>query len=156
MIPDSRRYDKHHCLVLPGCFIYGSNTVTMRVLLLLLVYLVALTAIPAGLLLMIHPDGSALGLSVAVLEQSVLETFFFPGFVLTFLLGGAGLWSVFLMMSGNQRVFVVTLFTGLLVIAAVVLQLMFLPYYHWLSVVYLLLGFMISILSYQLMGKAAF
>ena len=54
----------------------------------LLQLVVALGAIPAGLALIIYPDGSAVGMSTTLLSQAPFQDFLIPGL---FLLIGNGL-----------------------------------------------------------------
>ena len=50
---------------------------------------VALGALPCGALLMIYPDGSALKMSISMLQGSPFASFFWPGLIL-FLVNGIG------------------------------------------------------------------
>lgn len=128
----------------------------MRNLLLLLVGFVAITTLTGGLLLTYEPDGSLLELSPSMLINSPFQTFFIPGLVLAFVVGGANLFALVVVGSRTIYSYRYAVFGGLVLVAYLVLQMLFLPYYHWLQVIYIAIGFLIVLLSYQLMGKAAF
>lgn len=128
----------------------------MRNLLLLLVGFVAITALTGGLLLTYEPDGSLLELSPSMLANSPFQTFFIPGLVLAFVVGGANLFALVVVGSRTIYSYRYAIAGAIVLISFIVLQMLFFSYYHWLQVVYIAIGCLIVLLSYQLMGKAAF
>ena len=128
----------------------------MRVLLLVLTSLVSLTAIPFGLMMMISPDGSNLGLSTALLANTPFATFFLPGLVLTVIVGGIHMAALFLIMDEHPAVYRVSLTAGVVLIAWIIVQAIFLMTFFWLHGLYLFIGILTAVISYQLQGKAAF
>jgi hypothetical protein len=128
----------------------------MRYLLLSLITLVAITALCSGLLLMYEPNGRALSLPLGVLDHSPFPNFFAPGLILTVVVGGPCF--VALLFSGNRdgQSYRTALYVGLILIGWVISQMLLTQYFHWLQLLYLIIGLLIVLLSYQLMGKAAF
>lgn len=127
----------------------------MRAVLLLLNSFVTLTALPAGMLLMLEPDGNSLGLSLSILLNTPFPDFFIPGLVLALIVGGCSLVSLFLIMSHSAASYKLAMASGIVLTIWIVTELILIPYYHWLQGLYLAIGILIALTSYQLMGKAA-
>ena len=128
----------------------------MRNLLLSLITLVAITALCSGLLLMYEPNGRALGLPAVVLDHSPFPDFFVPGLILTVLVGGTCFVALLLSGSRNRQSYRLALYAGLVVMGWGIGQMLLMQYYHWLQLLYLGIGLLIVLLSFQLMGKAIF
>lgn len=126
----------------------------MRLTLFLLVSFVTLTALPMGLMMMYEPDGSALGLSTDILSRTPFGSFFIPGLILALVIGGGCLMGLFLLINQSPRSYKLTMFNGILLIGWTIGQLLFTSYYHWIQGIYLVAGILITLTSYQLMGKA--
>lgn len=127
----------------------------MRTVLLVLTSFITLTALPAGMLLMLQPDGSSLELSMSLLTGTPFHDFFIPGLVLALIVGGCSLVSLFLIMTNNSQAYKIALTGGVVLILWIIGELILMPYYHWLQGLYLAIGILIALTSYQLMGKAA-
>jgi hypothetical protein len=142
----------------------------MRSFLLLLIAFVAVTALPSGILLVYEPDGSLLGLPLAMLESSpfvnsglmlaLLQSspfanFFFPGLMLALVVGGSCILSLSLIASGNANAYKFSVGTGIILFLWIAGQMMLVQYYQWLQGIYLGIGLLIFLLSYQLLGKTA-
>lgn len=128
----------------------------MRTFLLVFISFAAFTALPAGIIMIYEPDGSSLGLSTTMLEGTPFKNFLLPGLVLAGIVGGINVISLFAIMGGNAHSYKFSLWGGIVLAGWIVAQLMFFQYYHWLQVLYLFVGILIILLSYQLLGKAAF
>lgn len=126
----------------------------MRNLLLSLLALVAITATCCGLLLMYEPDGSALGLPLAVLERSPFPNFFVPGLILTIVVGGTGFIALIFGSAANARSNRTAMYAGVVLTGWIIFQMLLTQYYHWLQLLYLGVGVLIVLLSLQLRGKA--
>jgi hypothetical protein len=126
----------------------------MRNLLLSLLALVAVTATCSGLLLMYEPDGSALGLPLAVLERSPFPNFFVPGLILTIVVGGASFVALIFGRSANGQSSRTAMYAGVVLTGWIIFQMLLTQYYHWLQLLYLGVGVLIVLLSFQLRGKA--
>lgn len=127
----------------------------MRVALLILTSLLALTALPAGMLLMLEPNGSTLGLSLSLLSSTPFPDFFIPGLLLALIVGGCSLVSLFLIMNQSPASYKIAMASGVVLVIWIVAELILIPHYHWLQGLYLAIGILIALTSYQLMGKAA-
>jgi hypothetical protein len=68
----------------------------MRSLLFLLIYFVAFTAISSGLIMVLKPDGSSLGLNLQMLHGTPFHDFFVSGLLLIFLIGGTQILAILL------------------------------------------------------------
>ena len=121
----------------------------MRVILLILVFLVAVTSCFAGIMMLYNPDRDLPGL-----ENS--GDFLYPNMIFSALVAGFNLIAVFKIMSNSSKSFRYSLVGGIALVVWVIIQIIFLQYYHWLQPLYLTLGVLIGLLSYHLMGKAAF
>jgi hypothetical protein len=82
----------------------------MRSFLLLLIAFVAVTALPSGILLVYEPDGSLLGLPLAMLESS---PFVNSGLMLALVVGGSCILSLSLIASGNANAYKFSVGTGI-------------------------------------------
>lgn len=127
----------------------------MRNLLLSMLTAVSITALCFGLLLVYEPDGSIVGLSASVLEHSPFQSFFLPGLILAVAVGGPSFVALLLFGDRNPQSFRLARVTGWMLLGWVVGQMLLTQYYHWLQLLYLILGLLIVLLSFQLMGKAA-
>ena len=128
----------------------------MRTLLLILISFAAFTALPAGIMMIYQPDGSSLGLSTSMLDGTPFKDFLVPGLVLAGIVGGINAIGLFFIMSGNVHSYKFSLLCGIVLVGWIVTQLMLFQYYYWQQGLYLLTGILIILLSYHLMGKAAF
>lgn len=127
----------------------------MRVVLLILISFITLTALPVGILLVLEPDGSSLGLPVEFLSHSLFPDFFISG-VLALIIGGSSLVSLFMIMNNSPWSYKMALASGVVLVLWIIAELVVMPYYHWLQSLYLATGILIALTSYQLIGKAAF
>ena len=128
----------------------------MRPTLLILISFITLTVLPAGLLLLLDPTGISLGLPMELLSNTPLADYFLSGLMMAFIVGGASLTSLFLLLSQKSWSYRVSLICGIVLSLWVAAELIIVPYYHWLEGLYLTVGLLVILLSYQLMGKAAF
>lgn len=128
----------------------------MRLFLLILVSFVTLTALPAGIMMAYNPDGSELGLSTDMLYATPFKSYFIPGLILALVVGGCNLVALFLIMTDNSQSYKLCMLSGILLTGWIIMQMLFLQYYSWLQGLYLLTGILIFLVSYHLMGKAAF
>ncbi len=102
--------------------------------------IVAFSAIPAGILMVIQPDGSKLGIPMELLDASPFSDFFIPGL---FLLVINGLAQGFAGLSSfNQFKFYRTLgfILGIVLVLWIIIQVYFINPIHYLQVIYFILG----------------
>jgi hypothetical protein len=84
--------------------------------------LVALSAIPAGLMLAAAPDGRLLGMSLELLSASPFSTFLIPGCVLATLVGGSSLAAFFLFWNRHPLARAAILGSGLVLTGWIIVQ----------------------------------
>jgi hypothetical protein len=120
------------------------------------VYFVAFTALSSGLIMVLKPDGSSLGLNLQMLNGTPFHNFLLPGLLLMFIIGGTQILAILLSILRHPQTYKAALAAGIILIAWIAFQLMMVHSYTWLYGLYLLIGVLISLLSYQFMGKAAF
>ncbi len=115
--------------------------------------MVALSAIPAGLLMIIQPDGTKLGIPMEVLDASPFSDFLVPGLFL-FLVNGlaqgfAGISSFM------QYKFYRTLgfILGIVLVLWIMIQVYFINPIHFLQVIYFIIGIAEVVLSLYLLSK---
>ena len=128
----------------------------MRSLLFILIYFVAITALSSGLILILKPDGSSLGLNLSILRDTPFHNFFIPGLLLLFIIGGIHLIVILLRIFHHPQTYKYCLIASLALVVWMVLQFLLLHWYTWLNGFYLGMGVLIGLMSIQQMKKAAF
>lgn len=124
----------------------------MRTTLFVLLLLVAFTATITGLLLITEPRGSYLGMSTEILSSTPFKDFFLPGLMLMLIVGGISFMAIFHVRKNNKESYNWTLISGIVVCAWIIGEAIFINIY-WLEFIYLALGSLIILLSFQLKGK---
>ncbi|MBL0181953.1 MAG: hypothetical protein IPP96_06510 [Chitinophagaceae bacterium] len=126
----------------------------MRTLLFILVCFVAITSLVSGILIITHPDGSVMQMSVDLLKTSPFKNFLVPGIVLTVLVGGTNLLAAFFNMKRSANRYNWALAGGVMISGWTVVQMILINTIFWLQFVYLGIGIVIMLIAYQLKGKA--
>ncbi len=109
-------------------------------------------AIPAGILMILNPSGSDLGMTVEMLINSPFPNFLIPGF---FLLGVNGLGSLFGALASFKRYSFagkIAVGLGIFLILWITVQVYWLGL-HWLHILYFILGIVELILGLKLQKK---
>ena len=127
----------------------------MRTMLLCFVVLVTLITLSSGVLLIYEPDGALLELSPVLPPNALFNNYLVPGLLLT-IIGIANFMGLILINRRHQLSYRFSLLGGAVLIIGIALQIILFPYYHWLQVIGVAIGLLVVLLSYQLMGKAAF
>lgn len=127
----------------------------MKLFLFLLTAFVALTAIVSGALLVSYPDGSIFGMSTGLLKGTPFSNFLVPGIILCVVVGGTNLIAVILNMQTHPMRYNWAIAGAVMLIGWVIVQMLLLAVLHWLQFVYLGIGLMMVLLSWQLKGKWA-
>lgn len=127
----------------------------MKLFLFLLTAFVALTAIVSGALLMSYPDGSLFSMSTMLLKGTPISNFLVPGIVLCVAVGGTNLVAVILNLQTHLLRYNWAIAGAIVLIGWVVIQMLLIAVLHWLQFVYLGIGGMMLLLSWQLKGKWA-
>lgn len=111
-----------------------------RIILGVLEMIVALSAIPTGISMIISPDGSGMGMDLTWLESSPFESYLIPGIFLVFFIGIlqlTGAWLTFRKstVAGNFGMAV-----GMILIFWLLAQIYYLELTHFLQVVFFVIG----------------
>jgi hypothetical protein len=75
--------------------------------------------------------------------------------MLALVVGGSCILSLSLIASGNANAYKFSVGTGIILFLWIAGQMMLVQYYQWLQGIYLGIGLLIFLLSYQLLGKTA-
>ena len=77
------------------------------------------------------------------------------GLLLAIIIGGSSLMTLFLAMNQSAISYKLALFSGIALVVWILAEFILFPYRHWLQGLYLGVGLLITLTSYQLLGKAA-
>ncbi len=127
----------------------------MRLLLLLLVSFITVTAVVSGLLMISNPDGKILGLSTELLGGTPFQGFRIPGMLLTIFVGGTNLIAVIFNLQRNKNRYNWAMAGGSMITGWIVIQMILINITYWIQFLYLGIGVLIILLAYQLKGKWA-
>lgn len=127
----------------------------MRVLLLMLLLVVGINASVCGAMLAADPDGSTLRLPASLLDQTPFSNFFVPGILLAGLVGIPNLVAFLICLPKQGPHYGWAIGAGFLLSGWIVAQNLLLETVSWLHLIYLGIGIMIILISWQLMGRWA-
>jgi len=127
----------------------------MRTILFILISFIALTATLSGFIMISNPDGGILNLSLNLLDKTPFNSFMIPGILLTAIVGGINLIAVFFNMQRHSKRYQWAMAGGIVISGWIIIQMILLGAFHWLHLIYLLIGILIILISYQLEGKWA-
>ncbi len=127
----------------------------MKTALFVLISFIALTALISGLIMITNPDGAVLNLSVSLLDGTAFKNFKIPGILLTALVGGTNLLAVFFLLLRNRNRYNWSMAGGIIIIGWIIAQMVLLGTVYWIHFLYLGIGVLIVLISYQLKGKWA-
>jgi hypothetical protein len=127
----------------------------MKTILFALVSFIALTATLSGILLITNPDGGILDLPLSLLDGTPFKNFLIPGMLLALVVGGVNLLAVFYNMQRHANRYNWAMAGGIVVCGWIFTQMILIRAAHWLHFLYLCIGMLIILLTYQLKGKWA-
>ncbi len=127
----------------------------MKSILKLLTAFVALTAVAGGIMMILEPGGSSLGLSQNLLRNAPFHDFLLPGILLTLLVGGFSGVALFSQLSRKRNWYNRTLAAAAVLLAYIVIQILIIGEWNWLQLLYLFTGGFMVLLTWQLRGKWA-
>lgn len=119
----------------------------IRIVLIGLLLLVALTALPSGLLLMLYPDGSYFQMSLAMLAGTPFKDYVIPGLVLCLVVGGSALAALVAIFLKRDKARSLALVAGVMQGGWVVVQMLLLGAIFYLQFIYLGVGAAIFVLA---------
>lgn len=128
----------------------------MRPLLFMFIYFVAFSALSTGLILIIKPDGNSMGLTVNMLKSTPFHNFLIPGLLLVFIIGGVNLLALLLNIFNHPKTYKVTMAAGIIVTGWIIAQLLLISSFSWLAGLYLVIGILICLFSWQIIRKPVF
>ena len=127
----------------------------MKTILFILVSFIALTATFSGILMITNPDGGILNLPLSLLDGTPFKNFLIPGIILTIVVGGVNLLAVFYNIQRHANRYNWAMAGGIVVCGWIFAQMILIHAVHWLHFLYLGIGMLIILLTYQLKGKWA-
>lgn len=127
----------------------------MKALLFILVSFIAITSILSGLMMISNPDGGILNLSLILLDGTSFKDFLIPGILLTTIVGGVNLLAAFYNMQRHVNRYNWAMAGGMMISGWIIVQMILIKSFHWLHILYLVIGILIILISYQLKGKWA-
>ena len=111
---------------------------------------VGIGALPAGLLMIIDPSGSLVGMTIDILSQSPFSNFLVPGIVLFTVNGICNLVASFLCFKQSPNAGNIGLLLGIFLLAWLCIQILYLGPIHWLQVLYLIVAIAEMYFAWQL------
>jgi hypothetical protein len=127
----------------------------MKALLFILVCFIALTSTLSGLLMIIRPDGSILSLPVSLLGGTPFKDFLVPGILLTSVVGGVNLLAIFHSLKRHKNRYTWAMAGGAIICGWIIAQMILIRAFHWVHIIYLVIGILIILIAYQCKGKWA-
>jgi hypothetical protein len=127
----------------------------MRALLIFLLFVVAFTAVPCGMMLVVEPDGSILQMPVTVLSATPFHSFLIPGVVLSIVVGGLNAIALVMCLFKNQFQYRWAMAGGVILVLWILAQWAMISGFHWLQFFCAGIGVLITLIAYQLRGKWA-
>lgn len=126
----------------------------MKLFLFILLSFISVTAILSGLMMISYPDGSALNLSPGLLEGTPFKNYMVPGILLVIFVGIINLLAVFYNMKRDPKRYTWALTGGIMICVWIITQMILIRSFQWLHIVYLAMGVVVILISFQLKGKA--
>ncbi|MGG9960810.1 hypothetical protein [Ferruginibacter sp. SUN106] len=127
----------------------------MKILLLILLGFIALTALISGLILISHPDGGILQIQLSVLSSTPFKNFLIPGIILTMVVGSINLLALICCFIKYRKRYNWAMAGGVVICGWIIIQMLLINTIHWLQFVYLGAGLLVILIAYQLKGKWA-
>lgn len=115
--------------------------------------IVAISAIPSGLLMILQPDGSKLGMPIEILQESPFSDFLIPG-VLLFAINGIAQGFASLCTFKQYRFYrTLSFILGIALTIWIIFQVYFINPIHYLQIIYFMIGILQVILAINLLNK---
>lgn len=127
----------------------------MRPLLLIMLIFIFVSSFFAGTWMMIDYTGIRAGLERSMLAPTPFKDFFVPGALMILLISLPSMMAALFLITRKAQAASHGILSGALITAWIIMQLILIPGYMGLSVLYLVLGILILLISLQLRGKMA-
>jgi hypothetical protein len=115
--------------------------------------LIALGAIPAGLLMVIEPDGAGMGMPTEVLSRSPFQSFLIPGLFLFIVNGLGNGMGAFFSFTKNRYAGFVGVALGIVLLLWIGVQVYFIGLNSFLQPLFFVIGVIEMILAYRIIPK---
>lgn len=120
-------------------------------ILLVIQILVAIAAIPAGILFLIDPTGHKNGTSLSILANSPFIDFFIPGLILLLFIGMGNFSGTVLTILRKEVSGFIGIVFGIMLMIWIVLQVYWIGYSSFLQPVFFVLGLIEAVIGYILL-----
>ena len=118
--------------------------------------IISIGAIPAGLSMIIEPNGSGVGMSTEVLLTSPFQDFFLPGIFLLIVNGLFNAAGAFLSFTQNKYAGIFGLMLGIILLLWISIQVYFIGLTHFLQPLFFVIGIIEIVLGYNFYFKMAY
>ena len=125
----------------------------MKTILSFMVGLVAISALLSGILMVIRPDGSLLGIPLSLLDTTPIHDYSIPGVLLSLLVGGIHGAALVLLVLNKPAKFTLSVVAGLVLTGWILIQIVLIHQINWLHLTFLGMGLLIILLGFQLKGR---
>lgn len=119
----------------------------IRILLILIAFFIALTALSCGAMLVISPDGALLQMSPSGLAGTPFHNYLIPGLVLALVVGGSALWALILVAFRQARAQQIVILSGVMLGGWITVQTLLIGASHFLQAVYFILAVIVFVIG---------
>jgi hypothetical protein len=125
----------------------------MRLVLILFLTCIGASALICGVIMISNPGGDALGLTVSLLGPTPFKNYSVPGIILT-AIGAFNMTALYMNLYNRARSYNWAIAAGLIISGWIVGQVIIIEAANWLHFLYLGLGVLVTLMAWQLKGKA--
>jgi hypothetical protein len=129
------------------------NNLRYNYILLAIQILVAIAAIPAGILFLIDPTGHKNGISSAILANSPFIDFFIPGLILFLFIGMGSFSGTVITILRKEVSGFIGIVIGIILMVWIVLQVYWIGYSSFLQPLFFFLGLIEAVIGYILLAR---
>ena len=123
-----------------------------KALLIILTVFVSVTTILSGLLMMVEPGATLANIPIQLFDPHEFHDYFVPGFLFSMMAGNANLVALIYIIEKDDRQFSVAIGGSIMVLAWVVSHMYMTEQFHWLQLLYIMVGSLMLFLSVNLKG----
>ena len=127
----------------------------MKTFLLILVAFTGVSSLYAGIMMISYPMGLQHSLPLVLLENTPFHTFVLPGIILTVVVGGITVATVFSYLFKSKNRYNWSIASGTVLGIWIALKIIIIQIVHWTDFLFLAIAILIVLLAYQLKGKWA-
>jgi hypothetical protein len=127
----------------------------MRVILIAMLLLLALTSVVTGLFMISNPEGGRFGLQLSLLNGTPFSSFLIPGILMIVVNFGLSTLALYKILTNNYNALLYCYASGIVLGIWIIMQLMLIPQSLMLCIYYLMLSSLIILTTTQLRGEGA-